>query len=291
MRFTSKGAVEYDLRQHYRLRDDLYKECKELSQFEGCRIKPSSEWKGKPFYSVRRKGSSKYHYAGGDESPEVIGIRRYSYVKKSLEVVESNIYAMENFLRIYQSTHADHISELLPKTYREIGSGSWLKREVEVEQWLKSKQATKDKFPIFDPASLKVTSFDDTLVRSRAEVIHHMSFYIYNVPAIFELPYEFGNDTLYPDFTALDVFKMRDIMLEHLGNWFHSDSYKRDKYRADSVHKWDQYYSLGFCPESNLLLTFGADDNHFDAEAIMRKIASLAFPPPSDATIEMLRKL
>ena len=291
MRFTSKGAVEYDLKQHYRLRNEFINECKELSEFEGCKIKPSGEWKGKPFYSVKSKDSSKFVYAGGDESPEIIGVRKYAYMKKSLEVVESNIYAMEKFLRVYQSTHADHITELLPKTYKTIGPVNWLNREVEIAQWVESKQAIKDSYPLFDPASLKVTSFDGSLVRSRAEVIHHMSFYIYNVPAIFELPYKFGNDTLYPDFTALYVFKMADIMLEHLGNWFHSDSYKREKYRKDSIHKWDQYYTLGFCPECNLLLTYGADDNHFDAEAISRKIAALAFPPPSEETIEMLRKL
>ena len=291
MRFTSKGAVEYDLSQHYKLRNEYLEKRKQLSEFEGCLIKKTNEKNCKPFYSVKRKGASKYAYVGGDEKEEIIGIRKYAYLEKSLKVIETNIYAMEHFLRVYQSTHADHITDLLPQTYKIVGPVNWLEHEIRTERWLKAKQAIKDSHPIFDPASLKVTSFDGTMVRSRAECIHHESFYIYNVPAIFELPYEFGSEILYPDFTALYVFTMTDRMIEHLGNWFHSDEYKRNKYRQDSVHKWDQYAKIGFTPESNLLLTFGADENHFDAQAILHKISMLAFPPPSEDTIDMLRKL
>lgn len=65
---------------------------------------------------------------------------------------------------------------------------------------------------------------------------------------------------------------------------------KRSRYRTDAVTRWDQLAEIGFFPESNLLLTFGADENNFDAQAIHRKIAMLAAPPPSEETMNMLRR-
>ena len=74
-------------------------------------------------------------------------------------------------------------------------------------------------------------------------------------------------------------------------NWFHKDMVKRRQYRTESIDRWDQFAQLGFYPEVNLFLTFGAGESFFDAQAIHRRIAMLASPPPSKETIEMLRRL
>lgn len=84
---------------------------------------------------------------------------------------------------------------------------------------------------------------------------------------------------------------MESEIFEHLGNWFHKDVIKRRQYRAESIDRWDQLGQIGFYPEVNLFLTFGAGESHFDVQAIHRKVSILASPPPSAETIEALRRL
>lgn len=290
MRYSCKASVEYDLEMHYRLRAKYKEECVQRSMYEGCVIKKSREGKYCDYYSVRFSGQQQYRYVGKDLHTEIKTIRELAFYRKAISVIDANIKAMESFLQIYRITHAERINELIPCIYQLPLQSVKSLYDPEAEAWLAQCDQQKKQYPVFDPAGLKVTSFDGTMMRSRAEVVHHEAFYIYNVPAIFELPYTIEGETYRPDFTALDVFTMQQKMLEHLGNWYHSNEYKRQHYRQDSIHRWDEYGKIGYFPESNLLLTFGADDNTFDAQAIHRKIAMLSVPPPSEETMELLRR-
>lgn len=144
--------------------------------------------------------------------------------------------------------------------------------------------------PPYEPAGLKVTAFDGTPMRSRAEAIHYEAFYIYGIPAFFECPLKIDGETFHPDFALLDLYTMSTFLMEHLGHWFHENEYKRKRYREDANHRIDSYTKVGYFPESNLLLTFGADDNIFDVQNLHRKIAMLAVPPPSEETMNLLKR-
>lgn len=291
MRYSCKDAVEYDLKMHYELKEKYEEECKLRSSCEGSQISLNRERKCKKFYSVKKPNETRFRYVGDDSHPEIQEIREQQFFSKTLEVINDNINAMESFLRVYHHTGASTINELLQPNYQLTRNDALLLAEPAVEKWLSENLAIKRKSPPHAPEGLTVKAFDGTPMRSRAECIHYEAFFIYDVPAIFELPYKIGSDTLHPDFTALDVFEMRPVLFEHLGNWFHSNPSKRSRYRADSVTRWDQYAEIGFSPESNLFLTFGIDETHFDAQAIHRKVAMLASPPPSMETIEMLSRL
>ena len=291
MRFSCKAAVEYDLKLHYELRDKFTEELKDRSEYVGSKMKLSKKKKGRRYYSVRKPDQTRFAYAGDSRNPDVIATRESAYYEKGLEVIMANIDILEELLAVYNKTSAEHINELLPALYTLPPDSAVLKMDVEIEKWLQENTAKKESYPTFDPDSLKVTAFDGTLVRSRAEAFHHEAFYIYGIPDIFELPYVIGKDVLRPDFTALDVYRMKPVMFEHLGNWFHEDHYKRERYRTEALHRIDEYHQIGFSPESNLLLTFGTNENTFDVQSIHRKIAMLAAPPPSQETIDLLKRL
>jgi hypothetical protein len=291
VRYSSKSAVEYELNQHYLLRKHYQAKRTELSVYEGFRIKEINQRKSRAFYSLKRAGESRYKYVGAASSPDIQYVRELNFYKEMLRVIENNIRIMEEFLGTYRMTNAESINELLPRVYRLPRDASLLKAEPEQYKWLLQKREFKNKYPVLNPQGLTCTAFDGTPMRSRAECIHYEAFYIYNIPCIFELPYEVGSDVLSPDFTALDVFLMESKIFEHLGNWFHKDLVKRRQYRKESVERWDSFASIGFFPEVNLFLTFAEGENLFDAQAIHRKIAMLASPPPSEETIEMLRRL
>ena len=291
MRYTSKHAVEYDLQQHYLLRDHYHAKCSDLSEFEGFRLKEVNKRKNRTFYSLKEPGEAHFKYIGDDSNQVIQNVRELCYYKEMTSVIERNIRAMEDFLNIYNVTRAESINELLPRVYQLPRDASFLKAEPEQTQWLQENRALKAKYPVQNPQGLTCRAFDGTPMRSRAECIHYEAFYIYNIPSIFEMPYEIGRDVLSPDFTALDVFLMKPKIFEHLGNWFHKDLIKRRNYRTESIERWDSFAQIGFFPEVNLYLTFAEGENLFDAQAIHRKIAILASPPPSEETIELLRRL
>lgn len=290
MRYSCRASVEYDLKLHYQLHDLYEKELKERAEYKGCLIKKSNSKKGVDYYTIRYPGNRKYTYIGKGSAPEIIKVREYAFYEEALAVIETNISALEGFLNVYRTTHAEHISELLPDTYRLPFPSQLLLEDQKINAWIDEQKRIKNSHPIFDPAGLKVTAFDGTLVRSRAEDIHLTGFYIYDVPAVFEVPYETENEVLRPDFTLLDVYDMSTKICEHLGNWFHDNIHKRNQYRTETIHRIDEYARIGFFPEKNLLLTFGSNDSYFDAQSIHRKIAMIALPPPDPETISLLKR-
>lgn len=291
MRYSCYKSVEYDLKLHYKLLDKYTREMNELSEYKGYVLKPSKVRGSRRYFTAKGPDASKFSYIGGADSEQLRQIRECAFYEKAIEVLYSNIAIMEQFLHIYKSTGAEHINELLTACYTLPQDSLLLRDDKEADDWLKLKTEEKSRQKVFDPQGLTVTAFDGTPMRSRAEASHYEAFYIYNIPVVFELAYEIDGETFWPDFTFLDVFTLTAKMLEHLGNWFHSNEFKRVAYRKDSLHKIDEYAKIGFYPEINLFLTFGTPNNTFDVQSIHRKIAMFALPPPSIETIEMLKRL
>ena len=291
MRYSCRNSVEYDLKLHHSLLDKYTTEMQSLSMYKGYVLKPTKIRGRKRYYSAKKAGKSKFQYVGYEGKEEVQLIREYSFYEEAVRVILANIDIMEDLLRIYRRTDAEHINELLGACYALPQDSALLKADQEITDWIAKQKKRKSEYSIFDPAGLKVTAFDGTPMRSRAEAIHHEAFFIYNVPDIFELPYEINGEIFRPDFTILDVFTMTDKIWEHLGNWFHTNDFKRNSYRADSTHRIDEYAKLGFFPEFNLLLSFGSQESVFDIQALHRKVSIFSVPPPSLETLDMLKKL
>ena len=291
MKYSCKKIVEFDLKNHYALLDKYTKAMNGLSDYKDYVLKPAKTRGNKRYYSAKGPGKPGFNYIGGEENDQVRLIRECAFYKKAIEVIRANIAIMEEFLGIYKNTGAENINELLGACYTLPPDSLLLRDDAVVDAWIKKQMAIKERYGVFDPDSLKVTAFDGTLMRSRAEAIHYEAFYIYSVPAIFELPYEIDGEVYRPDFTILDVFTMTAKMWEHLGNWFHSNEFKREKYRKDSIYRFDQYSKIGFYPEANLFLSYGTPDNVFDIQTLHRKIAMFAVPPPSEETMSILKRL
>lgn len=291
MRYSSYRAVEYDLELHYKLLEKYTKAIAPLHSYKGCFIKPTQIRGGKRYYSVKSPGKAGFCYVGGEENEQVRLIREHAFYEKAIHVIQTNIAIMEEFLKIYKRTGAEHINELLGASYTLPHNSPLLRDEAEANEWLMRQQEIKKRSRVFDPDGLKITAFDGTPMRSRAEAFHYEAFYMYNIPVVFELPYLIDGEIYWPDFTFLDVFTMTAMMWEHLGNWFHSNEFKRQKYRQDAIHKFDEYAKIGFYPETNLFLSYGTTENVFDIQTLHRKIAMFASPPPSPETIEMLKKM
>ena len=290
MRYSSRTSVEYDLKHHYELRARYTEELKLRDAYKESKLKICNTNKGIKYYAAKGPGDEKFIYIGDSSSEVYRDICEYAYYEKAIEMINKNISLLEDFLKSYRRTSVEYITEMLPTAYRLSPVDAFYLMDGEADEWIRRGTSFKQSFPIFDPASLNVTAFDGTMMRSRAEALMYEAFFIYNVPVIYELPYNIDGETYRPDFTALDVYTMSDMMFEHLGGWYHSDPYKRNHYRTEAIHRWDEYAKVGFYPEINLFLTFESENKALDIRAMHRKISMLAVPPPSKGIIDMLRR-
>lgn len=290
MRYSCKASVEYDLKLHYELLDRYGEELQVRDSYKDVRLKIVKSSKGRNYYGVKTPGSNKYGYRGLAVDEDIVQAREYAYFRKAYDVIADNIAAMEGFLRVYKSTKAENINELLGRAYSIPRSRLMMLDDREAEEWLDQKRKEKSRYPVFDEAGLTVKAFDGTMVRSRAEALQYEAYFIYDVPVIFEYPYKIESEVYRPDFLSLDKHLERDVISEHLGNWFHENEYTRNKYRNEAIHRIDEFRKIGFYPEDNLMLTFGSNERVFNAQSIHRKVALMAFPPPDKDTIEMLRR-
>ena len=290
MRYSCKKSVEYDLMMHYRLRDQYSEELKARDLYKNCFLKRQKGNNGNYYYSVKMPEADKYAYRGNVVDQDIALAKEYAFYKKAVEVIEFNIGLLEDFLRVYKRTHAENINELLKGAYSISRPQLMTLENREADEWLQRVRREKNKFPVFDEAGLTVTAFDGTKVRSRAEALHLEGFYIYDVPVVFECPYKINGEIYRPDFTTLDTFLMKTKIWEHLGNWFHTNDLKRNNYRREAIDRIDAYSKIGYYPESNLLLTFGSMENILDIQALLRKIAMIASPPPDEETLAILKR-
>ena len=290
MRYSCRNSVEYDLKRHYELRDQYVRELNDRSMFSGCTIKIKKKRNGHTYYSAKMPEDIRMKYARRSEAASLNAIREYAFYEEMVSIIETNIEAMERMLAVYKKTHAECVNELLSEAYTLPPSSPLLIDDPLVIKWLESHKYEKKRSPVFDEAGLTVTAFDGTKVRSRAEALHYEAFFIYDVPVIFEFPYKIDGMTYHPDFTFLDVFSMVTHIWEHLGNWFHENPNKRNKYRVESLERIDEYKKIGFFAERNLQLSFGSNENEFDVQSINRKVAMFAVPPPSPETIAILSR-
>ena len=118
MRYSSIRAVEYDLELHYKLLDKYNKAIGSLSSYQGYVLKPTQIRGSRRYYSAKGPGMKHFSYIGGEENEQIRFIREYAFYEKAINVLQTNISIMEDFLRIYRRTGAEHINELLTACYR-----------------------------------------------------------------------------------------------------------------------------------------------------------------------------
>ncbi len=88
-------------------------------------------------------------------------------------------------------------------------------------------------------------------VRSKSEIIIADTLARYNIPYRYEAPIQVkGFGTVYPDFTALNVKKKKEIFIEHFGMLDDED------YRENALRKLTVYEKNGIFLGDNLIITW-----------------------------------
>lgn len=104
-------------------------------------------------------------------------------------------------------------------------------------------------------------------VRSKSEIIIANTLSKYNIPYRYECPLKVSKmGVVYPDFTALNVRKRKEIYIEHLG--LLDDA----TYRENAISKITKYEMDGIVLGDNLLLTYETAASPLNIPLLEKKI-------------------
>ena len=103
-------------------------------------------------------------------------------------------------------------------------------------------------------------------VRSKSEILIANMLYKYNIPYHYEKPLKLKNRIIYPDFTILDTFSLKEYYWEHLG------MLDDPEYATKTVVKLNSYEEAGIFTGESLILSRECKDAPLSTTQIKRII-------------------
>lgn len=281
------------------LQEKIEKKCSSYTEFDGIILKCSKK-KGKYYFYAKSKGGQ-FKYLGPESHFKVKRICESRYYKEILRSLKCNIKAMEHFLSIYRSMNSNQLLERIPKQYHLPGTNSETNAATNAEWNIEMMQKEtnsayaryiemkkyKETIPVLYPQSLRVSTFDGTMVRSKTESVLYERFCAAGFYVIYEYPIEYEKGKfIRPDFLLIHKKTGQIILWEHLGMWFHPDTYVN--YRKDYLMKTDTFRNLGFVQGVNFFASFESEFGP-DMERIAQDI-ELLYKHPSTGQMRKLEE-
>ncbi|MBQ9122586.1 MAG: hypothetical protein IJY10_03730 [Lachnospiraceae bacterium] len=185
------------------------------------------------------------------------------YDQKVLKSIEQEIKAIDMYLAklphvvaedVYESLHVERQKLIRPirKTDKQF-----------VQEWMEFVFQGKG---VDDAGPLLVTEKGEK-VRSKSEMIIADTLHRAGIPYRYECPLHLsGYGEVYPDFTALNIGKRKEVYWEHLGMM------DDPMYMEKALRKIDTYERNGIVQGKNLIVTWETKKLPFNLSTVKRKI-------------------
>ena len=236
---------------------------KALKGYEGVNLKRRASSSGNWHYCATSDKKVRSKYLGSSDSEEVIRVKEYRFLKKTLSVIENNMALIDKLSKGLKSTDYESIMSQLPKTYRDVKLGSNGENNAKATAWKERAEAFKNRHSIYKPEELNKVTNDGSKLRSKSEVLIYNYLLSMGVTFVYELPLRLSTGTIYPDFTLLsEIDYQTEIFIEHQGMM--GNDFYRDRF-AEKVYK---YLRDGYVPGETVFFTFDRLDGGFDKTPI-----------------------
>ena len=229
-----------------------------LDSYGACRLKKNSAKQSKHcYYDVILPGSKNRKYLGNESNETVLKVKRYRYAKKAIEIIETDIEALEHLIRNYVSPDYNNINNSLPATYQtnltadnsEEAFGTALPPEA--VKWVRDLKAEKAQYPPYKPEQLRYEALDGTRMRSQGEVIIANFLLMTGIPFVYEVPIKINGEFVLPDFRILSLLDLKtEIIIEHQGMIF------TEEYPFKYIRSLRLYLQSNWVINQNLFFTF-----------------------------------
>lgn len=218
---------------------------------------------GKKYYCARKKGETRFRYAGAESEKEINDIKEAKYLKKSLSCLETDIKLLNKAASGLLEVDYKDINALLPAVYRDPQLKYGITDNEKALNWKKRMEAIKAARPVYRPEELKVRTDDGNYVRSKSEAMIYNHLLALGISFIYEMPINVNGFTYLADFVLLSEVDFKTaVIIEHQGMM------DDPNYRKRFTDKLYGYLKAGYKPGINIFFTFDTLNGGFDKTPI-----------------------
>ena len=221
------------------------------------------------YYHIRKKGDHSGVYLSKDKLRLAKRLAQKAYDRKTLEVAEKELEALETLERKLPEHRAEDVYMMLTPERQALVTPIEPTDEEFLAAW-NSAEWDKDWYPGEKP---KYPTMRGEMVRSRIEgLIADMLFkngwaYRYEYPV--ELTVRGYKRQYHPDFMILDLENRKEYLLEHFGMLHQPD------YRKQMIEKMETYQDNGYMEGVNIIYTFESEDKPLDLVRLEKRLKHL----------------
>lgn len=276
--------IERELEMYRNLQSQYIERIEELDEYSGMFLKANKK-KGHNYYYAHQTGEP-YRYLGGEGNSDVRNIKELRICDELHRRLQTNVQLMAYFLENYEPVELTEVMKALPKQYQlpsfEEEQGDAIhQRYVEMMEYKKT-------VPVSHPENLKITAFDGTQVRSRAEAMIYERLRAAGFYVIYEYPIEYEKGRhMFPDYLLIHPLTGQIFIIEHLGRWFYQEG--KNEYRNSFLWKTDVFRQIGFIQGVNLYVTI-EENSYLDLEKLKKDLAYLFNTAPTSYTKELEKR-
>ncbi|MBQ7247300.1 MAG: hypothetical protein IJS22_04330 [Lachnospiraceae bacterium] len=218
-----------------------------------------SESNGKVRFYMRSGSETNGVYLSKKDTRQISALAQKKYDQKTLKAVDREIKSIEAMLLEMSMRPAEEVIELFHPELRHYVNPVIESDEEFVAGWYR----TSDTCVILPPTKDELITLKGESVRSKSELIIANMLYQMEVPYMYEHP-AFLSDgrTYYPDFTALNIRRRKEVMWEHAGMVDMAD------YESNFVRKYNNYTLNGLLPGEDVIYTFEGSEEVLNTRVV-----------------------
>lgn len=215
--------------------------------------------KGKTYYTHKLKDKRKY--LGRKDQATVQALQKRHFLSASIKRIQSNLDAMEKFIKHYKMIDPNVIGDSFTKAYRPLPDDCFdLSKSINFTTWENEPYDKCKKFL----EQLKHMTMKGEKVRSKSEAIVANMLVSRNIPYHYEEVLKLPDITLNPDFKIAVRSENRFRLLEHCG------MISKPKYRDTFLEKLETYLLNGYIPFIDVVFTFDDQEGRIDTLQISK---------------------